>query len=176
MQHSDVAGALLIAGGLTILTTIAFEYQVGWIGVARTREETINFVLSEWSTLKKIDLVVSNVGAWFSRFGLPYSTARSTAPSSSDLGRAQSTDADGDRSLHLGLPSAVMARHLRRIRRSERYLKRYVVRFAVCTHLVCMAAWLCSLHCLFSSVCVNLGLLDGFVAQRPWVQLPSVYS
>ncbi|GHD32075.1 hypothetical protein [Parahalioglobus pacificus] len=54
MQHSDVAGALLIAGGLTILTTIAFEYQVGWIGVARTREETINFVLSEWSTLKKI--------------------------------------------------------------------------------------------------------------------------
>lgn len=54
MRQSKFAGAFLMAGGLTILTTIFFEYQVGWIGVVRTRAETIAFVLSEWSTLKTI--------------------------------------------------------------------------------------------------------------------------
>jgi hypothetical protein len=54
MQRSKFAGALLMAGGLTILTTIVFEYQVGWIGVLRTPAETIDFVISEWSTLSTI--------------------------------------------------------------------------------------------------------------------------
>ncbi|MEM8982116.1 MAG: hypothetical protein AAGC71_03760 [Pseudomonadota bacterium] len=54
MQQSKFAGALLMAGGLTILITIFFEYQIGWIGVRRTRAETIEFVLSEWSALKTI--------------------------------------------------------------------------------------------------------------------------
>lgn len=54
MQQSKFAGALLIAGGLTILTTIFLEYQVGWIGVLRTRPETIDFLLSEWSNLRTI--------------------------------------------------------------------------------------------------------------------------
>ena len=54
MQQSKFAGALLMAGGLTILATIFFEYQVGWIGVLRTRAETIDFVLTEWSMLRTI--------------------------------------------------------------------------------------------------------------------------
>jgi len=54
MQHSNFSGALLMAGGLTILTTIFLEYQVGWIGAIRTRAETIDFVLSEWTTLRTI--------------------------------------------------------------------------------------------------------------------------
>lgn len=54
MQQSKFAGALLMAGGLTILTTIFLEYQVGWIGVSRTRAEAIDFVRSEWSILRVI--------------------------------------------------------------------------------------------------------------------------
>lgn len=41
-------------GTMVLLTTIFFEYSIGWIGNPRTDNETIEFLVSNWDNLKPI--------------------------------------------------------------------------------------------------------------------------
>ena len=54
MNQAKPAGVLMMTGGLLILVTIFFEYQIGWIGVARDPADLPAFVLNQWSDLQVI--------------------------------------------------------------------------------------------------------------------------
>ncbi|MEO2050787.1 MAG: hypothetical protein ABGX00_03410 [Allomuricauda sp.] len=54
VNENQVGGLFLILGSLVLLTTIYFEYSVGWIGVTRTDKETNAFILGNWDSLKQI--------------------------------------------------------------------------------------------------------------------------
>ena len=53
-NENYIGGLFLILGSLVLLTTIYFEYSVGWIGNSRTDNETNEFILSNWENLKLI--------------------------------------------------------------------------------------------------------------------------
>ena len=52
--ESNIAGLILTVGTLIILTTIFFEYRIGWIGVQRPPEEVPYFIFQSWPDLKNI--------------------------------------------------------------------------------------------------------------------------
>lgn len=52
--ESNLAGLILTAGTLIILTSIVFEYRIGWIGVERPPEEVPIFIFKKWEGLQKI--------------------------------------------------------------------------------------------------------------------------
>jgi len=54
INEKRIGGLFLILGSIVLLTTIYFEYSVGWIGNARTDEETKGFILNNWEKLKHI--------------------------------------------------------------------------------------------------------------------------
>lgn len=54
MNEDSIGGLFLILGSLVLLTTIYFEYNIGWIGNSRTEKETIEFLIVEWENLKHI--------------------------------------------------------------------------------------------------------------------------
>ena len=53
-NENSIGGLFLIIGALVLLTTIYFEYSIGWIGIPRTDEETNQFILNNWEDLKPI--------------------------------------------------------------------------------------------------------------------------
>ncbi len=53
-RETNIAGLLLFIGTITILITIYFEYQMGWIGARRPQEEVPAFLFDRWGTLKLI--------------------------------------------------------------------------------------------------------------------------
>ena len=53
-NENRIGGLFLIVGTLVLLTTIYFEYRIGWIGNSRTDNETIEFLISNWENLKNI--------------------------------------------------------------------------------------------------------------------------
>lgn len=53
-SEKNTGGVILIAGSIIILITIFFEYQLGWIGVPRTKEEIPYFIFNNWSRLNSI--------------------------------------------------------------------------------------------------------------------------
>lgn len=54
MNENRMGGLFLILATLVLLTTIYFEYRIGWIGNPRTDKETIEFLLSNWENIKYI--------------------------------------------------------------------------------------------------------------------------
>ena len=54
INENSIGGLFLILGTLVLLTTIYFEFSIGWIGNPRTDNETIEFLISNWENLKNI--------------------------------------------------------------------------------------------------------------------------
>jgi peptidoglycan/LPS O-acetylase OafA/YrhL len=54
INENSIGGLFLILGSIVLLTTIYFEYSIGWIGNVRTDKETNEFILSNWENLKHI--------------------------------------------------------------------------------------------------------------------------
>lgn len=54
INENQIGGLFLILGSLVLLTTIYFEYSIGWIGTTRTDKETNEFILGNWESLKHI--------------------------------------------------------------------------------------------------------------------------
>ena len=54
INEDNIGGLLLILGSLLLLTTIYFEYSIGWIGNSRTDNQTIEFIIANWEKLKHI--------------------------------------------------------------------------------------------------------------------------
>ncbi len=53
-SESNIAGLLLMLGGIIILISIFFEHRIGWIGVDRPTNEVPNFIYKSWDSLKNI--------------------------------------------------------------------------------------------------------------------------
>lgn len=53
-NESNLAGFLMVLGGIIILITILFEYRIGWIGVERPESAIPPFIFNAWSQLRLI--------------------------------------------------------------------------------------------------------------------------
>jgi hypothetical protein len=54
MERSRLGGLFILSATIVMVGTIFFEYQLGWIGVSRTEEESITFMADHWKELSQI--------------------------------------------------------------------------------------------------------------------------
>lgn len=54
MERSRLGGLFILCATIVMVGTIFFEYQLGWIGISRTEEETISFMTDHWQELSQI--------------------------------------------------------------------------------------------------------------------------
>lgn len=54
MSESRLAGYLLFTGSLLVLTTITFEYSIGWLDVVLSTEEGLTFLRENWKGMNII--------------------------------------------------------------------------------------------------------------------------